>query len=59
MPKIDLTPDEITQIATCVETELKSAKRAQNTSKTPQLKEVWLMHERALEQLKAKITSAK
>lgn len=59
MPKVDLTPDEITMLAQCIETEAKSAKRAQTTSKTPQLKEVWLTHERALEALKVKVTSSK
>lgn len=59
MPKLELTADEINVIGMALDTEIKSAKRSQNTSKSPQIKEVYIVQERSLEQLKAKITSAK
>lgn len=59
MPKIDFTPEEMTQIAAALETEIKSAKRAQNTSRTPQLKAVWEQHEATLAALRGKVMSAR
>lgn len=59
MPKIELTTDEVTMTLNAIDTEIKSAKRAQNTSKTPQLREVWATHQRVLESLSHKYANAK
>ena len=59
MPKLELTQDEITMILNAIDTETKSAKRAQNTGKTPQIREVWQTHQRTLESLSHKIAAAK
>jgi len=59
MPKLDITNDEQNLIITCVETELKSAARAQNNGKTPQIKEVYGAQVKVLEALKTKINAAK
>lgn len=59
MAKIDLTTEETTALMNCIETELKSVKRAQNTGKTPHIKEVYLTHQRYLEALQSKIAQAK
>lgn len=59
MPKIDLTNDEQTMIMEALNTEIKSAKRAQNAGKTPHIKEVYQTHERVLQTLSNKIATAK
>ena len=59
MPKIEITQDEQTLLDQALETEIKSAKRAQNSGKNPQIKEVYAIQERTLQTLKAKIGNAK
>lgn len=59
MPKLDITADEQNQLLACIDTELKSAKRAQNTGKTPHIREVYATHERTLIKLHTKIADAK
>lgn len=59
MPKLEITKEEQQTIALAIETEIKSAKRAQNNSKTPQIKEVHQALETNLTALRAKILEAK
>lgn len=59
MPKLDLTQDEITMLMNAMNTEIKSAKRSQNSGKTPQIKQIYYQHERTLAALCDKIASAK
>lgn len=59
MPKIELTTDEATMVLNAIDSEIKSAKRAQNTGKTPQIREVWATHQRVLESLSHKFANAK
>lgn len=57
--KIELDVNEITIILNALDTETKSAKRAQTSGKTPQIKEVYAQHERVISALAAKIGNAK
>lgn len=59
MPILNITKDEQTQLMECINTELKSAKRAQNTGKTPHIREVYAQHERTLNALMGKVADAK
>jgi len=58
LPKIDLTNAEVTELLNAVDLAAKSAKRAQNTGKTPQIKEVYRIHEQGLLNLEAKLKRA-
>lgn len=59
MPKVDLTDGEITEIAHALDMAAKSAHRAQNTGRTPQIKAVYETQERTIDAIKHKITAAK
>lgn len=59
MPKIDLNAQEQTMLMECINTEIKSAKRAQNTGKTPHIREVYAQHERTLNALLSKVADAR
>lgn len=59
MPKIDITEPEQKLLLQALETETKSAKRAQNTGKNPEIIAVWERHEQELLKLNAKIYGAK
>lgn len=58
MPNIALTNDELTMIANALGKEVASAKRAQTSSKTPQIAEVYKTHEGVLKELEGKIMKA-
>lgn len=55
MPQANLTNDEWSFIAEAVRKEVTSAQRAQKTGKTPQIIEVYKMHEAVLKELEAKV----
>lgn len=59
MPKIELTHEEITEVLNALDSAEKSAKRAQNTGKSPQIKEVYRIHEAGIKALSAKFATAK
>jgi hypothetical protein len=59
MPKVDLDTNDITIIHDALDQAAKSAKRAQNTGKSPQIREVYAAHERAIHQVSAKLSTSK
>lgn len=59
MPKIDLTEGEVTELLNALDMAGKSARRAQNTGRSPQIKEVWATHERSIQNLANKLMNAK
>lgn len=59
MPKLDITVDEQTIILEALAQATKSAQRAQNTGKTPQIKQVYLEFEKMLTAVSGKIAGAK
>lgn len=60
MPKLDITKDEQTIILEAMHQAVTSAQRQQNAKKgSPQIKEVYAVHERVLQALTLKIADAK
>lgn len=59
MPKLDMTAEEVTIILNALDNEVKSAKRAQKTGKTPRIMEIYKEHERVLQALAAKVATSK
>lgn len=59
MPKIDLTDNEVTLLLEGVDMLVKSARRAQNTGRSPQIKQVWQEHERQYIAMDTKLRAAK
>lgn len=57
MPKVDLTDGELTEISNALDLYARSAKRAQNTGRTPQIKAVWAAHEKYLTDLMHKLAA--
>lgn len=58
MPALQLTNDELLALASTVDQAVASAQRAQKTGKSPQIVEVYRLHEATLGELKAKIIKA-
>lgn len=59
MPKLELTPEELEVVKQGLAQAEASAKRAQNTSKQPQIKQVYEQHEAFIKGLQAKIATAR
>lgn len=58
MPQMQLTQDECTAIADALKQQVTSAQRAQKTGKTPQIVEVYKLHEATLKELESKFLKA-
>lgn len=59
MPKLDITTEEQHMIIEALITISKSAKRAQKTSQSPQIREVYQKHEQTITQVLLKVQAAK
>lgn len=59
MAKLELDQHELTTVLEGLHLLKKSAERAQKTGRTPQIIEVWKVHERAVTALELKISQAK
>lgn len=59
MAKLDLDTNEQNIAVMALEAYIKSAQRAQNTARTPQIKEVYAQYEKDLNIVLAKIRTAK
>lgn len=57
--KIEITEDERAMLTVAVDQSIASAKRSQTSGKSPQIKQVYQVHEAALQALKGKIVSAR
>jgi len=56
--QLNITKEEATIIANALAAEVTSAQRAQKTGKTPQIVEVYKIHEAVLKELEGKILKA-
>lgn len=59
MPKLEITEVERGELLEALHLSLKSAIRAQNTGRTPQIKEVWKIHEKGTRDMIHKVENAK
>lgn len=57
--KLEITPEEATLMKDALDGAIKSAKRAQNTGKNPEIKQVYERHEASLQALWGKIATTK
>lgn len=55
MPRVEFTSEELTAIANALNQELVSAKRAQKTGKTPQIVQVYKLHEASIGETLSKV----
>lgn len=58
MPQMQLTQEELSLLAEAVKFQVSSAIRSQRTSKSPQITEVYKLHEATLKELEGKILKA-
>lgn len=59
MPKLEITEIEKHQLLEALNTEIKSCNRAQNSGKSPKIKEVYALQQRELQSLYHKVDGAK